>query len=288
MKTSGSMKKNRMIADIGVHALLTIMAIIWLFPIFWIILISFRGDTGVGAFTTYFWPKVYTVDNYVSLFTDTSVFQFGQWFMNTLYVAIVSCILSTFFVLCISYTFSRLRFKTRKGFMNVGLILGMFPGFMSMIAVYHVLDTVHLTRSLEGLILVYSAGQCMQYFIAKGFFDTIPKAVDEAAWIDGATKFQVFTRITIPLSKPIVVYTVLTAFMAPWIDFIFASFFLGTERDKYTVAVGLWNMVQRDYLNTYFTRFAAGAVIVSIPIALVFIVMQRYYVEGLASGAVKG
>lgn len=288
MKKTGSMKRNRMIANISVHTLLTIMSIIWLFPIFWIVLISFRGDKGVGAFTMYFWPKVFTVDNYVNLFTDTSIFQFGQWFLNTLYVAVVTCVISTFLILCISYTFSRLRFKTRKGFMNVGLILGMFPGFMAMIAVYHILDTVHLTKSLEGLILVYSAGECMKYFIAKGFFDTIPKAVDEAAWIDGATKWQVFTKITIPLSKPIIVYTVLTSFMAPWIDFIFSSYFLGTERSKYTVAVGLWNMVERDYVNTYFTRFAAGAVIVSIPIALVFIVMQRYYVEGLSSGAVKG
>lgn len=286
MKT-GSMRRNRMIADTAVHILLGIMGIIWIFPVLWVILISFRGES-TGAYTPYFWPKEFTLNNYVRLFTDTNQFYFLKWFGNTLIVAICTCILATFYVLCVSYSFSRLRFKSRKPFMNVGMILTMFPGFMSMTAIYHILKALNLNASLIALILVYSSGQCLQYHIAKGFFDTIPKAVDEAAWIDGATKWQVFTKITIPLSKPILIYTVLTSFIAPWIDFIFARVIMGTSYSKYTVAIGMWTMVQKEFIGQWFTVFCAAAVIVSIPIALLFIFMQRYYVEGMSAGAVKG
>ena len=286
MKT-GSMRRNRMIADTAVHIILGIMAIIWIFPVFWVVLTSFRGESS-GAYTDYFWPKQFTLDNYVRLFTDTSQFYFMKWFGNTFIVAVATCVLSTFYVLCVSYSFSRLRFKARKPFMNVGMILTMFPGFMSMTAIYHILKALNMNASLLALVLVYSSGQCLQYHIAKGFFDTIPKAVDEAAWIDGATKWQVFIKITIPLSKPILIYTVLTSFIAPWIDFIFAKVIMGTSYSKYTVAIGMWTMVQKEFIGLWFTVFCAAAVIVSIPIAFLFIFMQKYYVEGMSAGAVKG
>lgn len=286
MKT-GSMRRNRMIADTAVHIILGIMAIIWIFPVLWVVLTSFRGESS-GAYTPYFWPKEFTLDNYVRLFTDTNQFYFLKWFGNTFIVAVATCLLSTFYVLCVSYSFSRLRFKTRKPFMNVGMILTMFPGFMSMTAIYHILKALNMDASLLALVLVYSTTQCLQYHIAKGFFDTIPKAVDEAAWIDGATKWQVFTKITIPLSKPILIYTVLTSFIAPWVDFIFAKVIMGTNYSKYTVAIGMWTMVQREFIGQWFTVFCAAAVIVSIPIALLFIFMQKYYVEGMSAGAVKG
>lgn len=286
MKT-GSMRRNRMIADTAVHILLGVMAIIWIFPVLWVILTSFRGES-TGAYTPYFWPKQFTLNNYVRLFTDTNQFYFLKWFGNTLFVAVATCLLSTFYVLCVSYSFSRLRFKSRKPFMNIGMILTMFPGFMSMTAIYHILKALNMNASLVALILVYSSGQCLQYHIAKGFFDTIPRAVDEAAWIDGATKWQVFTKITIPLSKPILIYTVLTSFIAPWVDFIFARVIMGTNYSNYTVAIGMWTMVQREFIGQWFTVFCAAAVIVSIPIALLFIFMQKYYVEGMSAGAVKG
>lgn len=291
MKTS-SMARNRKIADTTVHTILGVMAFIWVFPIFWIVMTAFR--TGTAPATTpqdsflYFFPKSLTFANFSRLFTD-EMFPFPRWFWNTLWVAILTCALSTIFVLCISYAFSRLRFKARKPFMNIGLILGMFPGFMSMVAVYNVLKVMGLDGSLFALVLVYSFGQCMQYHVAKGFFDTIPKAVDEAAWIDGATKWQVFVKITIPLSKPILIYTVMTSFMAPWVDFIFARFIIGADNfENFTVAPGLWQMVSERFINYYFTTFAAGSVVISIPIALIFIYMQKYYVEGLSAGAVKG
>lgn len=171
--------------------------------------------------------------------------------------------------------------------MNFGLILNMFPGFMSMIAVYYILKGIGITQSLIALILVYSGGAGLGYYIAKGFFDTIPKAIDEAAQIDGATKWSVFTKITMPLSKPIIVYTILTSFLAPWLDFIFAKVIMGDKYENYTVSIGLWTMLEKEFIQNWYTRFAAGAVCVSIPIALLFIVMQKYYTDGL-SGSVKG
>lgn len=279
------MKRKKIIRNSFVHILLAVLSIIWIFPILWVIMTSFRAEQ--GAYTPYFFPKSFSTVNYVNLFTDTKQFYFVRWFMNTFIVAICSCFLSTIYVLLTSFCFSRLRFKLRKPFMNVGLILGMFPGFMSMIAIYYVLKAVNITQSLLALVLVYSAGSVLSYHIAKGFFDTIPKALDEAATIDGCTKFQLFYKITIPLSKPIITYTVLTSFIAPWVDFIFAKVIMGDNYKNYTVAIGLWTMLQQEYVNTWYTRFAAGAVVVSIPIAILFIAMQKNYVEGL-SGSVKG
>ena len=267
------------------YVILIILSIIWLMPIAWVIMTSFRAES--GSYTPYFLPKGFTFNNYIKLFTDTEQFYFARWFANTFFVAVCSCILTTFMVLSTAFAISRLRFKTRKLYMNLLLILGMFPGFMAMIAVYYILKGVGLTQSLVALILVYSGGAALTYLIAKGFFDTIPKALDEAACIDGATKWQVFTRITLPLSKPIVIYTILTSFIAPWLDFIFAKFIMGDNYNNYTVALGLWTMLQREYIQVWYTRFAAGAVVISIPISILFICMQKFYVEGL-SGSVKG
>ncbi|WP_347477143.1 sugar ABC transporter permease [Clostridium sp. Marseille-P299] len=285
MKKTHSMKRRKFLTNTLVHIFLSVLAIIWIFPILWIIMTSFRVEQ--IPYMSYFFPKGFTLDNYIALFTDVRQFFFLRWFFNTLIVAIFSCLISTMYVLFISYSFSRTRFKARKPMMNLGLILNMFPGFMSMIAVYYILKGFGITQSLVALILVYSGSAGLGYYIAKGFFDTIPKAIDEAAMIDGATRWHVFTRITIPLSKPIIVYTILTSFMAPWVDFIFAKVIMGDNYKNYTVALGLWTMLQKEYIQTWYTRFAAGAVCVSIPIALLFIVMQKYYVEGL-SGSVKG
>ena len=282
------MKSKKAIQNLIVHILLAILMFIWVLPIAWVILISFRGET--GAYTSTFLPKSYTINNYIRLFTETDLFNFPRWFCNTLVVAIFSCLISTFYVLSISYVFSRLRFKLRKRFMNIALILGMFPGFMAMIAVYYILKGVGLTTGalkLVSLVLVYSGGSCLTFYVAKGFFDTIPKAIDEAAIIDGCTKWQVFLKVIIPLSKPIIVQTIIQSFMAPWIDFIFAKVIAGSEPQYYTVSVGLWNMLTKENITNYYTRFAAGAVLVSIPIAILFCSVQKYYMESNA-GAVKG
>ena len=283
-----SAKRRRFINNSIVHVVLGVLAVIWVFPIIWVILTSFRAEKGSCVST--FFPQSFTLDNYVKLFTDTSILNFPQMFMNTLIIAIFSCILSTFYVLAVSYCLSRLKFKLRKPYMNMAMILGLFPGFMSMIAVYFILKAMGMTEGnliRVALILVYSGGAGLSFQIAKGFFDTIPIAVDEAALLDGCTRWQIFTKITLPLSKPIIIYTVLTSFMAPWLDFIFAKVICRANSDQYTIAIGLWQMLQKEYIDSWYTSFAAGAVLISIPIAALFLFMQRYYVDGL-SGAVKG
>lgn len=287
-KVSSGAKVRKTIGNIFVYIILTALSIIWLFPIVWIVLISFKKDKGMYMSTLF--PKEYWFGNYKKLFTDTNIINFPQMFLNTLIIAIFCCIISTFFVLCVSYVMSRMRFRMRRPFMNLALILGMFPGFMSMIATYYILKSIGLTEGSMirvALIMVYSGGSGLGFYIAKGFFDTIPKSVDEAAYIDGATRWQVFTRITIPLSKPIIVYTVLNSFMGPWLDFIFCKVICGTDQRFYTVSVGLWNMLEKEYVYNWFNCFAAGAVVVSVPIATLFLIMQKFYQEGV-SGAVKG
>lgn len=283
-----SAKKRRFINNTIVHVILAVLAVIWVFPIVWVILTSFRAEK--GSYVSTFFPQSFTLDNYAKLFTDTTILNFPQMFMNTLFIAICSCILATFYVLAVSYCLSRLRFKMRKPYMNMAMILGLFPGFMSMVAVYFILKALGMTEGnliKLALILVYSGGAALSFQIAKGFFDTIPIAVDEATILDGCTRWQIFTKITLPLSKPIVIYTVLTSFMAPWLDFIFAKVICRANADQYTIAIGLWRMLEKEYIDSWYTSFAAGAVLISVPIAALFLYMQRYYVDGL-SGAVKG
>lgn len=276
----------RRLTDFLVYVFLGILAVIWLLPVFFLVIHSFREEP--GAAIRYLFPKSYTLENYTRLFTETELFNFPRWYANTLLVSILSCIISTAYVLMIAYAFSRLRFRARGGMMKAGLVLNMFPGFMSMIAVYFILKAVGLTQSLAALVLVYSASSALTYYVAKGFFDTVPRALDEAAHIDGASRAMIFWRITLPLSKPIIVYTVLMSFMAPWMDYIFASVIMKDNYDSYTVALGLFQMISRENLYEYFTMFCAGSVLVAIPISLLFLFLQRYYVEGITGGAVKG
>ena len=268
------------------HLVLALLAVIWLIPIVWLVVTSLSTTKGVSY--QHFFPEHWTLANYHQLFfkTDTAA-NFPAWFKNTFIVAFFTCIISSAFVLMVSYAFSCMRFKGRKQLMSFSIILGMFPGVLSMIAVYFVLKMIGLTDSLAGLVIVYSAGSGLGFLVLKGFFDTIPYSLDESAMIDGATRLQIFTKITLPLSKPIIVYTALMAFMGPWVDFIFASVILGDVKDKYTVALGLYQMLNQDAINEWFLPFTAGAIIIAIPITLLFIFMQKYYVEGVTGGSVK-
>lgn len=281
-----SYKARRTVVNTLIYVILTILSIIWILPLVWIVMTSFSGEE--ATFIDHVVPTCWTFDNYIELFTNTKVFDYPRAFLNTLIISIFSCIISTFSVLMVSYAFSRLRFKARKSFMNIAMILGMFPGFMTMIAIYYILKVIGLSQNIVGLIIVYSAGAALNYFISKGFFDTVPKALDEAATIDGATKNQIFWKIILPMSKPIVVYTVLTTFIAPWTDFILAKMLLRDAIDQYTVALVLWNMTDKDKIDTFFYNFCAGAVVVAVPITALFLKMQKFYVEGITGGAVKG
>ncbi len=283
------MRARKMVKNAASHVLLAILSVIWILPILYVILTSFRKEG--GSYKTYIFPKEYTLDNYINLFNGNDLINFPRWFMNTLIVAIFSTIISAFFVLCVSYVMSRLRFKMRKPFLNVALVMGMFPGFMSMIAVYYILKGLGFLETGElkmvALVLVYSGGAGLGFYMAKGFFDMIPRTIDEAAYIDGATKWDTFIHITIPMSKPIITYTLLTSFMGPWTDYIFAKVIMGSDTRYYTIAIGLWTMLEKEYVEYYYTQFYAGCVLISIPISILFMLTQNCYVEGV-SGAVKG
>ena len=282
-----SYKIRRVITNIFVYILLGGLGLIWISPLVYLVLHSFRAE-GLAQ-VDYLIPKSYSFQNYIDLFTVTGGgTNFPRWFLNTFIVAIFSCIISTLAVLMVSYSFSRLRFKARKPMINIGMILGMFPGFMTMIAIYYLLKAMGLTQTLVALIICYSAGAGLGYQISKGFFDTIPRALDEAATIDGATKHQIFWKIILPMSKPIIVYTVLTSFIGPWTDFILAKIIMGSKIDNYTVAIGLQNMLAAGKSLTQFKMFLAGSVVVAVPITILFLIMQRYYVEGVTAGGVKG
>ncbi len=287
-------------ALIASYITLTILALIWIIPILWIVLSAFRFDVKGNVSSSYF-PSKLGVGNFIELFTGTWLgvdYYFLRWFLNTLIVAVIDCVVSTLLVLSVAYCMSKLRFKMRKAFMNITMILGLFPGFMSMIAIYYLLKAIGLSGNtgkdawlnIVGLILAYSAGAGLGFQVAKGFFDVIPTSLVESAKLDGCTNSKIFFKIILPLSKPIIIYTALMSFTGPWMDFIFAKVIIGVgSPEMWTVSVGLYSMMYGDqYDPSLFTVFAAGCVIVGIPIVSLFMALQRYYVEGVTAGAVKG
>lgn len=305
-----SLKTSRIVSNTIIYIILGISAVIWVLPILWLLLQSFGLNS---AASSSFVPKDLTWANYYYLFvpgahpsyasstahdtfvdpvTGVTMTYFLRWFLNTLVVAVCTTIISTLFVLATAYALSRFRFKSRTTLMKLNLVLGMFPGFLGMIIMYWVMKVIfNLQGSIWALVIIYSAGTGMGFFISKGFFDTISKSIDEAAMIDGANRAQIFWNIILPLSKPIVVYTILTSFMGPWGDYITSSYIIGLQNpESWTVAIGLykWGTDMTTYFNSYYTRYAAGSVIVALPIAALFIAMQRYYVSGVTGGAVKG
>ncbi len=281
-----SYKLRRTLSNTFIYIILAVLGILWVSPLAYLLIQSFSADKASIPQTLI--PMSYGIDNYIKLFTNTGTLNFPRWYLNTFVVACFSCVISTISVLMVAYAFSRLRFKSRKKFINVGMILGMFPGFMTMIAIYYLLKAMGLTQTLVALVICYSAGAGLGFQISKGFFDTIPRALDEAATIDGATKNQIFWRIILPMSKPIVVYTVLTAFIGPWTDFILAKIIMGDAVNNYTVAIGLQMMVSLEFKVNYFKQFLAGSVLVAVPVTILFLKMQSYYVEGVTAGGVKG
>ncbi len=268
------------------YIVLALIGVVSIYPALWTVLSSFR--VGNSLFSDTFIPQHWTLDHYKDLFRTrgTRDIQYAKWFWNTLQVAAVSTVIGTILQLLTAYAFSRFRFKGRKPMMMVVLILGMFPGFLSIIAIFSILQKLQLLDSKWGLVLVYSAGSALGMFVAKGFFDTIPRSLEEAARIDGANNMSIFFRIILPLSRPIITYISLMTFTGAWVDFIFARAIL-TSRDEWTLAVGLWSIID-SYNSTEFTLFAAGCVLVAIPITILYMYTQRFLVDGLTAGASKG
>lgn len=283
---SGGKRTKEIISKTVIYIFLIFLAIIWICPFVYLLIQSFA----VTYESNLLIPQEFTFDNYIFLFTDKT-YPFWRWYLNTFCIALIVSVLNTVLTLVSAYAFSRLRFKTRKGYMKVILIIGMFPGFLGMIITYYMLSSIGLANgmpSLFGLILVYTSGCVMNYYVAKGFFDTISRSLDEAAMLDGANKNTIFWRVIMPLSKPIVVYTILLAFTAPWGDYMLASVMAGGRTELMNVAVGLQQMLSKEAGTQYFPVFCAAGVVVSIPIVILFFCLQSYYVEGVTGGAVKG
>ena len=291
-KTENRIKKSglgaaasRRISNAIVYLVLIAITLIWLFPFFGLVMESFKVNT--RAMDGELFPEKFGLDNYIRLFKETD---FLKWFKNTAIMGVATAVLQTFFVLSMSYTLSRLRFSGRKFLMNFMLILGMFPGFLTLILIYKVFSDLGLTMEMApvGLIIVYCASSGMGYYVSKGFFDTIPKTLDEAARVDGATRAQVFYKVIMPLSGSIVIYTILMGFMAPWGDFMLASYLIHENSAGMSVAVGMYEWLSKTMVNTNYTMFCAAGVIVAVPVTTVFLLLQKYYVEGVTGGAVKG
>ena len=284
------MKKKKVdVSNVICYIVLILISLIWLFPFFCLIMQSFRSYTEAGGgMVNYLFPKKFSFDSYAFLFSGES--KFLRWYANTLIIATFVSIFQTIVVICVSYALSRLRFRGRKGLMNFWLVLGMFPGFLTMICLYFLLKQMGLTQAgaIPGLILISVASSGMGYYVCKGYFDTIPKSLDEAAIIDGATRAQILVQMIIPLSKPIIIYTALVAFMAPWCDYIFASYVAFGMSDSYNVAVAMQRWVWTQDYQGYFTRFCAGGILVAVPVTALFMSLQKYYVEGVTGGSVKG
>ena len=284
-KTGLGTKASRRISNAIVYIVLALITVVWLFPFFGLVIESFKVNT--TAMDGKLIPEKFGLDNYIRLFTETD---FLLWFKNTTLMGLATAFFQTFFVLSMAYTLSRLRFKMRKPLMNFMLILGMFPGFLTMILIYKVFSDLGLTMEMApvGLVIVYCASSAMTYYVSKGFFDTIPKTLDEAARVDGATRMQVFYKVIMPLSGSIVIYTILMGFMAPWGDFMMASYIIHENSAGMSVAVGMFEWLNKTILNTNYTMFCAAGVVVAIPVTVVFLALQKYYVEGVTGGAVKG
>jgi arabinogalactan oligomer/maltooligosaccharide transport system permease protein len=291
-KTENRIKKSglgaaasRRISNFFVYIALIAITLIWLFPFFGLVMESFKVNT--RGMDGELFPTVWGLGNYIRLFKETD---FLRWFKNTAIMGIATAVLQTFFVLSMSYTLSRLRFSGRKFLMNFMLILGMFPGFLTLILIYKVFSDLGLTMQMApvGLIIVYCASSGMGYYVSKGFFDTIPKTLDEAARVDGATRAQVFYKVIMPLSGSIVIYTILMGFMAPWGDFMLASYIIHENSAGMSVAVGMYEWLSKTVVNTNYTMFCAAGVVVAVPVTTVFLCLQKYYVEGVTGGAVKG
>ena len=284
-KRSLGLKASNMISNTIIYILLVVVCIVWLIPFVCIVLQSFRCES--THMVGYVIPKQWGLDNYVRLFTDTA---FPTWYTNTFIIALVQSVGVTVVTLCMSYCLSRFRFKLRKPLMRFMLILGMFPGMLGMIILYNVLNDMGMTQAnaVPGLILVGIASSGMGYYVSKGFFDTISKSLDEAARIDGATRFYILRKVILPLAKPIVIYTILTAFMGPWGDYVFARYLSNNTEAGMNVAAGLNTWLNADQIAYNYTTFCAGGVMVALPVTLLFMFLQKYYVEGVTGGAVKG
>ena len=273
-------QKSNVLDTVFTYVILIAVCAVFAFPVLWLVLASFSKSGSIYDLNGFF-PSQYSLKGYQDLFTDTAMYDYPNWLKNTLFVAVTSAVIGTVLVILTAYVVSKFEFKMRKPLMKATLVLSMFPSFMGMTAVYLLMVNFGLINKLWSLVLIYSAGAPMGYLVQKGYFDTISNSIYEAARIDGASNPRIFWQVTLPLSKPIIVYTMLTQFAWPWSDFILPSLLL-KNKDLWTVAVGLMSLDE-----TKFTRFAAGSIFIGVPIILLYFCLSKFLVQGLSSGAVK-
>ena len=268
-------------ATFGVYALLIFMALLVLTPIVWIIGASVNPMSSLLSATAF--PENPTVLHYVKLIKET---KFVYWYANTLKIALINMAISVVLTSMTSYVFSRFRFKGKRAGLLSILILQMFPSFMGMMATYNILWQLNLLDTHFGLILTYAAGQVpYNTWLVKGYLANIPRSLDEAAKLDGASNLRIFTQIVLPLMKPILIFVALSQFITPWMDFIFPRMILSSPEKK-TLAIGLYDMINAN-TNNNFTTFAAGAILVAVPITILYVCLQKYLIQGVTAGANK-
>ncbi len=276
------LKFQKMIKMTLLYMLLVMVTFVVVIPTVWIVGSSF--NQGANIFSTSLIPKDPTLKHYITIFTETD---YPIWFLNTLKIAVLNMILSVALTTITAMAFSRFKFKGKKVTMITILVLQMFPSMLAMTAIYVILSKIGLIDTHLGLVIVYATGQIpFNTWLVKGYLDGIPKSLDEAARIDGASNMTIVTQVVLPLAKPILVFVALQNFIGPWFDFVLPQLIL-RRADNFTLAMGLFKWVaERQQSN--FTMFAAGAVLVTIPITALWGIFQKYIVEGLASGATKG
>ncbi|MGG4103814.1 sugar ABC transporter permease [Paenibacillus lautus] len=267
---------------IGIYMIFIVLFITTIYPIIWVIGTSL--NPGNTLLVSQMFPDHPTITHYVDLMRNTD---FGLWYKNTIKIAISNAVISTSLVAATAYAFSRFRFKGRQTGLMTLLILQMFPGFLSVMALFVLLLQTRLLDTHLGLILIYAGGSIsMGTWVMKGHFDTIPKSLEEAAFMDGASNKDSFLKIILPLSLPAITFVALNSFITPFMDFILPQIVLRSS-EKMTLAQGLYNMVANE-TNSSFTLFAAGAVLVALPITILYMYFQKYLINGIAAGADKG
>jgi len=285
-----NMKKNKLaiaksiLMSSLIYIELLIVAAIVLYPLLWVIGTSLNPVGGIGRANMI--PQNATLDNYIRLIRET---RYVQWYLNTGYIAVLTMIFSVLINMITAFVLARFRFKGRKAGMLAVLILQTFPNFMSLIALYMIALNFGMLNNLNMLVVIYVAlGVPVNIWLVRGYLLNLPRSIDEAAYIDGASKLQVFTKVILPLSIPIISFIALTAFMAPWMDYMLPRMLLSSS-DRHTLAMGLYNLMDTEQIFVYdITAFCAGAVLIAVPITTLYLVFQKFLIMGLTSGANKG
>ncbi|MBN2982099.1 MULTISPECIES: sugar ABC transporter permease [Cohnella] len=270
------------VAVLGIYAALIGILIATLYPLVWVVGTSL--NPGNSLLISSMLPKNPTLAHFAALLRETD---FLLWYRNTLVIAVANMLLSTLLVTVTAYAFSRFRFKGRQAGLIALLVLQMFPGFLSIMALFVLLLQTGLLNTHLGLILIYAGGSVsFGVWVMKGYFDSIPRSIEEAAIIDGAGRKELFARIMLPLSVPAITFVMLTSFIGPVMDFILPQIVLRSS-EKMTLAQGLYGMVS-DKTNSSFSLFAAGSVLAALPITALYMAFQKYLIHGLSAGADKG